>query len=227
MTGTLYLVSTHIGNFNDLTFRAKRIITECDFIICEELKPARSLLKNLSLYKELIELNEHNEEEVSPEIINLLKSGKNCALISDAGSPIFSDPGRILVNLARSNQIPISIVPGPDSLIPSLISSGFDVSKFFFAGWLSRKSEERKEQLVKLKRINSTIAIMDTPYRIKQLLSDLLEIFADETEVCIACDLTTENEKFIRGNLKEVYNEVMQIDRKFEFILIINNRKGS
>lgn len=227
MIGTLYLVSTHIGNINDLTFRSKRVIAACDVIICEELKLARILLKNLSLFKELIELNEHNEKEVSHEIINLLKSGKSCALISDAGSPIFSDPGKILVNLARSNQIPIAIVPGPDSLIPSLITSGFDVSKFFFAGWLSRKSEERKGQLVNLKRINSTIAIMETPYRIKQLLTDVLEIFGDEIEVCLACDLTTENEKFIRGSVKKVYNEVMQIGRKFEFVLIINNRKGS
>ncbi len=227
MNGTLYLVSTHIGNLSDLTFRAKRIISECDIIIFEELKPARSLLKKLSLFKELIQLNEHNEKEISVEIIKLLKSGKNCALISDAGAPIFSDPGKFLINLARLNQIPIAIVPGPDSLISSLITSGFDVSKFFFAGWLSRKSEERKRQLVNLKRINSIIAIMETPYRIKQLLTDTRDIFGDEIETCIACDLTTENEKFIRGSLKEVYNEAIKIDRKFEFILIINNRKGS
>lgn len=227
MTGTLYLVSTHIGNLYDLTLRSKRVITESDIIICEELKPARSILKNLSLFKELIKLNEHNEKEVSYEIINLLKSGKNCALISDAGAPIFSDPGKFLINLARMNGIPISLVPGPDSLIPALISSGFDLSKFFFAGWLPRKSEERKEELSRLKKILSTIAIMDTPYRIKQLLTDVRDIFGDDINVFLACDLTTENEKFFRGNVKKVLEEISSIEEKFEFVLIIdNNKKG-
>ncbi len=152
MAGTLYIVSTHIGNFEDLSFRARRVISDCDIVICEELKPARQLLKSLNLYKELIPLNEHTEKENSKLVIDFLLSGKNCCLISDSGSPIFSDPGNFLLNLARENNISISIVPGPDSLIPSLIVSGFDISKFYFAGWLSPKSDERKKQLEELKK---------------------------------------------------------------------------
>lgn len=225
MIGTLYIVSTHIGNIDDLSFRARRIISECDIIICEELKPARLLLKNLNLFKELIQLNEHTEKENSPLVIEFLKSGKNCCLISDTGSPIFSDPGNYLLKLAKENNIPISVVPGPDSLIPSLIVSGFDISKFYYAGWLSPKSDERKKQLKALKQINRSIAIMETPYRLKQLLADVLEVFGENTQISLACDITTENEKILRGKVGEIYKDVLEKNLKCEFVLVIDNNK--
>jgi 16S rRNA (cytidine1402-2'-O)-methyltransferase len=225
LAGTLYIVATHIGNSEDLTLRAKRILSECDLVICEEIKPAKQLLKSLNLFKEIIPLNEHTEKETSPLIINELKQGKTCCLISDAGTPIFSDPGKFLIQLARENKIPISIVPGPDSLIPSLIVSGFDISKFYFAGWLSTKSDERKSELLKLKDVKETIAIMETPYRLKQLLSDVMEVFGGDTQISLACDLTTQNEKIIRGRIREVYQMILQDNLKCEFVLIIDNKK--
>lgn len=225
MTGTLYIVATHIGNFGDLTFRAKRIIKECDIIICEEAKPAKQLLKNLNLFKEIIQLNEHTEKDISPIIIEELKQGKNCCLISDAGTPIFSDPGNFLIELAREKNISISIVPGPDSLIPALIVSGFDISKFYFAGWLSPKSEKRKNELKRLKGIKETLAIMETPYRIKQLLADMIDIFGEETNISLACDLTTPDEKIIRGKASDIYKKILEENLKCEFVLIIDNKK--
>lgn len=224
MSGILYIVATHIGNVDDLTFRAKKILNNCDLIICEELKPARQLLKNLNLIKEIILLNEHNEKEISPIIIEELKKQKNSCLISDSGTPVFSDPGQYLLKLARENNILISIIPGPDSLIPSLIVSGFDISKFYFAGWLPQKSKERKKALFKLKDLNEIIAIMDTPYRLKQLLSDIVEIFHPDLKVSIACDLTTTKEKVIRGNILEVYQKVLKENLKCEFVLVIDNK---
>lgn len=225
MLGTLYIVATHIGNIDDLTLRAKRLLNECDLVICEESKPAKQLLKSLNLFKEIVQLNEHTEKQVSPIIIEELKQGKNCCLISDAGTPIFSDPGNYLINLARESNIPISIVPGPDSLIPSLIVSGFDISKFYFAGWISPKSDERKSELRKLKEIKETIAIMETPYRLKQLLSDVMEVFGEDIRISLACDLTTQNEKIIRGQLKEVYQVILEENLKCEFVLVLDNKK--
>ncbi|MFN4110853.1 MAG: 16S rRNA (cytidine(1402)-2'-O)-methyltransferase [Ignavibacteria bacterium] len=225
MFGTLYIVSTHIGNIDDLTLRAKRILQECDIIICEELKPARQLLKSLNLYKELLPLNEHTEQNTTPIVIGLLKSGKNCCLISDAGTPIFSDPGNYLLNIVRQNDIQISLVPGPDSLIPSLVLSGFDISKFYFAGWLSPKSEERKSQLKKLKTIELTLALMETPYRLIQLLNDVSEIFGKETLISLACDLTTINEYVYRGKIDKIINDIKEMNLKCEFVLVIDNNK--
>ncbi|MCX8056092.1 MAG: 16S rRNA (cytidine(1402)-2'-O)-methyltransferase [Ignavibacteria bacterium] len=223
MLGRFYIVSTHIGNFEDIVLRAKRVLSECDFVICEELKPARQLLKQLELYKELIQINEHTEKENTELVLQLLLEGKNCCLISDAGTPLFSDPGNYLLNKIYEKGIPVSIVPGPDSLVPALIVSGFDISKFFYAGWLSPKSHERKSQLKSLKQINKTIAIMDTPYRLKQLLVDVKEIFGDDIKVSLACDLTTENEKILRGKISEVYQKVVDDNSKCEFVLIIDN----
>ncbi|MGB9664358.1 MAG: 16S rRNA (cytidine(1402)-2'-O)-methyltransferase [Ignavibacteria bacterium] len=225
MAGILYIVATHIGNFDDLTFRAKRIIKECDIIICEEAKPAKQLLKKLNLFKDIILLNEHTEKEISPIIVEELKRGKNCCLISDAGTPIFSDPGNYLIELTLLHNISISIVPGPDSLIPSLIVSGFDISKFYFAGWLSPKSEERKNELKRLKDIKETIAIMETPYRLKQLLADVIDVFGEKIRISIACDLTTPDEKIIRDKASEVYKKILEENLKCEFVLVIDNKK--
>ncbi len=225
MNGTFYIVSTHLGNIDDLGFRAKRVLSECDYIICEELKPARKLLKHLGLFKELIQINEHTEKENSAIVIQLLKEGKNCCLISDTGTPIFSDPGNYLLNLIYASDIPVSLIPGPDSLIPSLIISGFDVSKFYFAGWLSPKSDQRKKQLQALKFIQKTIALMDTPYRLKQVLHDINEIFGPDTIISLACDLTTEKEKIIRGKVVEINRIVNEENLKCEFVLVIGNQK--
>ncbi len=225
MAGILYIVATHLGNFEDLTFRAKRLIQECDFIVCEEAKPAKLLLKNLNIFKEIIQLNEHTEKVNSPIVIEKLIQGKNCCLISDAGTPIFSDPGKYLIELAREKNIHISIVPGPDSLITALIVSGFDISKFYYAGWLSPKSEDRKKELNKLKAIKETIAIMETPYRLKQLISDVIEIFGEEIKISLACDLTSPNEKIIRGKAAEIYQKILEENLKCEFVLVLDNKK--
>lgn len=225
MIGILYIVTTHIGNPDDLSLRARRVLSECDIVICEELKPARQLLKHLGLFKELVQINEHNEKENTALVIDLLNSGKNCCLISDAGAPIFSDPGNFLLNEVYKTGIQVSFIPGPDSLIPSLIVSGFDVSKFYFAGWLSAKSEERLKQLKNLVNIEKTIAIMDTPYRLKSLLQDILKIFGPNKKISVVCDLTTENEMIIRGKIDEVFKIIDEKNLKCEFVLIIDNKK--
>lgn len=223
LAGQLFIVSTPIGNWNDLTYRARRTISEVDFLVCEGYKFGKRILKQLNLEKELHLLNEHNEEENSLYIIQELLIGKSCAIISDAGTPIFADPGHHLIPLAIKNGISISPIPGVDSLIPSLVSSGFDISRFYYAGWLSPKKDKRLDELKKLTGIKKTLAIMETPYRLKLLLNDVKKVFGEEKIISLACDVTTEKEMFYRGKVSDVLLDIESLNEKCEFVLIIDN----
>ncbi len=223
MAGQLFLVSTPIGNQNDLTYRARRTILEVDFLVCEEYKFGKRILKLLNLEKEIHLLNEHNEKENSAFIIQELLSGKSCAVISDAGTPVFSDPGHFLISLAIKSGVSISPIPGVDSLIPSLVSSGFDISRFYYAGWLSPKKDKRLNELTKLSDVKRTLAIMETPYRLKQLLEDVKKVFGAEIRISLSCDLTTEKEMFYRGKVSDIVREIEVLTEKCEFVLIIEN----
>jgi len=224
MKSTLYITPTPIGNYEDITFRALRILKEVDFIICEELKPARRLLAYYEIKKELFSVNEHNEKENTQEIINKLLEGKTAALISDAGTPLFSDPGHFLVNQCIANKIKVVPLPGANSLIPALISSGLDFEKFYHFGWLSPKKEIRNRELQNLKKRKELIVIMETPYRLKRLLSDIKKHFGESTYIVLAYKLTMKEETIFRGQVKKVLNKVEQENLKGEFVLLIDNR---
>jgi 16S rRNA (cytidine1402-2'-O)-methyltransferase len=224
MKSKLYIVSTPIGNYEDITLRAIRLIKECDLLICEEYKEARRLLSHFKIQKELIALNEHNEKEVTDEIIIQIKEGKSAALISDCGTPLFSDPGHYLVKDAIQNKIDIVPVPGASSLLAALVGSGMDFEKFYYYGWLSPKKEIRRKQLYDLRKIKDTIVILDTPYRLQSLLEDVTKIIGENVSVVLAYELTKENEKFYRGNAGNILNAVERENLKGEFVLIINNK---
>lgn len=223
---TLYLVSTPIGNYEDITLRALNILKESDVIVCEEYKEARRLLSQYDIKKELISLNEHNENESAIEIIELLKSGKKISLISDCGTPLFSDPGHLLVDLAIQAGIKISPVPGASSLLPALTGSNYDIEKFYYYGWLSPKKEVRKKELLNLKKKNELLVLMETPYRLKQLLSDISKIFGNKTNIVLAYKLTHPEETFYRGELGKILEKVEELKLKGEFVLLVNNRKS-
>ncbi len=223
MKSKLYIVSTPIGNYEDITLRALRILKECDFIICEEYKEARRLLSQYQIQKELVALNEHNEKEVSVEIIKKLKEGQSAALVSDCGTPLFSDPGHYLVSLAIQNKIDIVPVPGASSLLSALVGSGLDFEKFYYRGWLSPKKDIRKKQLLDLRRIKETIILLDTPYRLQALLEDVTKILGENLRVVLAYELTKDKEKFYRGSALKVFNLAKQENLKGEFVLIIKN----
>ncbi len=224
MKPTLYITPTPIGNYEDITLRSLRILKEVDFIICEELKPARRLLAHYEIQKELITLNEHTEREISQEIIDRLLTGRSSALISDAGSPLFSDPGHYLVELCIQNKIKIVPLPGANSLIPTLISSGLDIEKFYHYGWLSPKKEIRRQELHKLKKRKELIVIMETPYRLKRILSDIIHHFGETQHIVLAYKLTMAEENIFRGSVKKVLNIVEQKNLKGEFVLLVDNR---
>lgn len=220
----LYIVSTPIGNYDDITLRAINILHEVDFIICEEYKEAKRLLHHLKIEKELHSLNEHNEKEFSFDLLKLIQEKKSAALISDCGTPLFSDPGITLVNLCIESGIEIIPIPGASSLMAALVGSGFNINKFYFAGWLSPKSDLRKKELLRLKGIKELIIIMETPYRLKSILSDITKVFSEKTKGVIAFNLTLPTEQFYRGSIKDLLKLVEEKNLKGEFVLMIDNK---
>jgi 16S rRNA (cytidine1402-2'-O)-methyltransferase len=223
MKPALYIVSTPIGNYEDITLRALRVLKECDFVICEEYKEARRLLSHYKIEKELFSLNEHNENETADELIIKLKQGKTTALISDCGTPLFSDPGHLLVDLAIQNKIDVIPVPGASSILAALVGSGFDFEKFYYYGWLSPKKDIRRKQLLDLRKRKETIVLMDTPYRLRKLLEDVVKLLGPNIPCVLAFELTKENEKFYRGTALSVYNQSEKENLKGEFVLIVQN----
>jgi len=223
MDKKLFLVSTPIGNYDDITLRALNVLRNSDIIICEEYKEARRLLSHYKIEKELIALNEHNENEVVDEIILKILDGKSVALISDCGTPLFSDPGHLLVEVCISQKIEVIPVPGANSLLPALIGSGFDFEKFYYYGWLSPKKDIRRKELLDLKKRKGVIVLMDTPYRLQRLLEDVVKFFGKDTPLALAYQLTMKDEKFYRGTAEKVLSIAEKQNLKGEFVLILNN----
>jgi len=224
MKKKLFIVSTPIGNFEDITLRALTVLRDVDFIICEEFREAKRLLSKYKIEKDLVELNEHNEKEASDEVLQMLLEGKSAALISDCGTPLFSDPGHLLVDLAIQNKIDVIPVPGVSSLLAALVGSGLDFEKFYYYGWLSPKKGIRRKQLLDLKRRKETIVLMDTPYRLKTLMEDVVKILGANVSCVLAFELTKEKEKFYRGNTGNILSHVDKEKLKGEFVLILDKK---
>jgi len=222
---SLYVVSTPIGNYCDITLRAIRILTECEIIVCEEFKEAAKLLKFLNLKKELLQINEHNEYTASEEIFTYILEGKSAALITDCGTPGFADPGKRLINKCIEFNIKVDFIPGANSLLSALVLSGFDISRFYYLGFLSPKSGERKSELKKVLRIQKTIAMLETPYRLQALLADISEVSPDR-KIFIGMNLTMPNEMKFRGTAAEILQDLKstfgEAKVKEEFVIIID-----
>ncbi|MFZ1289317.1 MAG: 16S rRNA (cytidine(1402)-2'-O)-methyltransferase [Melioribacteraceae bacterium] len=225
MQPTLYITPTPIGNYDDITLRALKILNEVDFIFCEELKPANRLLAHFKISKELISLNEHNEREIAGDVISkIIEDGKSAALISDGGTPLFSDPGHYLVELCILNKIKIVPLPGANSLLPALVSSGFDIEKFYYYGWLSPKNEIRKQEFQKLKKFKELIVILETPYRLKKILTDVITFFGANQKIVLAYKLTMPEEQIFRNTTSNILKIVNEKNLKGEFVLLVDNR---
>ncbi len=224
MKKTLYIVSTPIGNYEDITLRAIKVLNSVDLIICEEFKEARRLLSHLKISKELAELNEHNEKEATAELFSEIANGKTVALISDCGTPLFSDPGHQLVEMCISNNMQVIPVPGVDSLLPALVGSGFQIDSFYYCGWLSPKKDVRRKQLFNLKKRKEIIVLMETPYRLITLLNDVVKIMGPEIPCTLAFELTKPKEKFYRGTTGKILSIAEKEKLKGEFVLILNNQ---
>ena len=219
--GCLYIVATPIGNYQDITLRALQVLRDADAVICEEFRQGSTLLKKLDIpSKELLQLNEHNEAEKAPDLLQLLLSGKRLALISDCGTPAFADPGTQLVKLAMEFQVPVVPVPGVSSLMALISISPLSMDNFYFAGFLPRKTVERQTELKSLLRMNVPIILMDTPYRLEKLLLEIRQTFEKNCLVTLAMDLTLDSEEILHGSVTEVLLRVK--NRKSEFMLIVH-----
>lgn len=225
MAGTLYLVATPIGNLEDITFRALRILKEVDLVVYEERKAGSALLRHFGIEKQVESLNEHNEAASTSIIIAELRRGKNVAVISDAGTPVFSDPGQLLVRKAIEAQVNIVPVPGATSLMPALISSGFSIDEFVFAGFLSPKKNRRLAELQQLKNERRTVVLMDTPYRLVQLLRDIAEALGPSRRLSVAFDLTMPTEEIFHGTAQTLHQKFSKEERKGEFVVVIEGQK--
>ncbi len=225
MQGVLYLVATPIGNFDDITFRAINVLKSADIVVCEERKEGLSLLRHYGIEKQIETLNEHNETAAASVIINFLKEGKSIALISDAGTPVFSDPGRIVVEKAIHQNIKIVPLPGASSLLPALIVSGFNIKEFVFAGFLSPKKERRLTELREFRKERRTIVLMDTPYRLVQLLRDMADVFGETRHVCVAFDLTLSTEEIFHGTAPKLYEKFLKEEKRGEFVVVLEGTK--
>ena len=223
--GTLYLVATPIGNYEDITFRALETLKKVDLIVFEERREANRLLNYFKIEKPLESLNEHNELASTEVILSILKSGKSVAIISDSGTPIFSDPGRLLVKRAIKLKIKIVPIPGASSLMPSIIVSGFSIDKFLFYGWLSPKRERRIAELKKIKNEEKTIILMDTPYRLSQVLRDICLVFGEDRNMSISFNLTMKDEEIFYGTTGELNKKFSNEQKKGEFVIVIEGKK--
>ena len=225
--GRLYVVSTHIGNIEDVTIRAKEVLKLCDIVVCEELKTGSILLKDLRINKKLLTLNEQNESEKTFELINLIKEeDKKIALISDCGTPVFADPGFQLVKAALVSEINVIVVPGVTSLMTALVRSGMSLNQFLYAGFLSRKRDERVEQLISLAKEPRTVIIYDTPYRLLPLLEDASKVMPNRSAY-IGMNLTMPFETHHYGTFIELFKKFEQEKIKAEFVICFEGNDNS
>lgn len=201
--GTLYIVATPIGNLEDITQRALRVLGEVDLIACEDTRRTRVLLNHFGIKTKSISYHEHNERERAAEICKLLASGKNVALVSDAGTPLISDPGFRVANAAIELNVPVVPVPGPTAFVSALIASGLPSDQFFFAGFLPARANARRAKLEELRAIPATLVFYEAPHRINATLKDALEILGNRRAV-VARELTKIHEEIARGTLPDL-----------------------
>ena len=226
MPGTLYLVATPIGNLEDLTHRATRILNEVSLIACEDTRHTRKLLNHYDIKTKTVSYHEHNEREQAAKLIELLKTGSDVAVVSDAGTPGISDPGFRVVALALDAQIPVVPLPGPTALIAALIASGLPSDEFFFGGFLPARSTARRQRLADLAGLKTTLVFYEAPHRIIEALKDARAVLG-EREAVVARELTKLHEEIMRGRLSELAVRFAESNSepRGEMVLIIDRNE--
>ena len=209
MGGTLYIVATPIGNLEDITLRAVRVLREADLIACEDTRQTRKLLDRYGITKPLVSYHEHNELQRSQELLGQLQAGKNIALVSDAGTPLISDPGYRLVANAWKLAIPVSPIPGPGAFLAALSAAGLATDSFVFLGFLPPKKSQRHKALENWKAVPATLVFYEAPHRIAETLQDIADVLGAR-EVVLARELTKVHEEFLRGTPREILTALEQ-----------------
>jgi 16S rRNA (cytidine1402-2'-O)-methyltransferase len=216
----LRLVATPIGNLEDITLRAVRVLREADVIAAEDTRHTGRLLKHLEIRRPMLSCHQHNEARRSQEIVGLLSQGKSVALVSDAGTPGISDPGERVVRAVREAGLPVESIPGPCAAVAALSAAGLPTDRFHFAGFLPPKSGKRRKALEQLLRDDSTLVLYESPYRVGKLLGELADL-APDSQVVLARELTKKFEEFLSGTPVELAKTHKDRKWKGEFVAMI------
>jgi 16S rRNA (cytidine1402-2'-O)-methyltransferase len=226
MPGVLYLVATPIGNLEDITYRAVRLLGEADLIACEDTRETRKLLDHYGIHKPTISYHEHNETERAPQLAARMLAGEKVALVSDAGMPLVSDPGYRLVRAAIENEIPVEPIPGPSAALAALAASGLPTHAFYFGGFLPSKPGQRAKALEALAGEAVTLIFYEAPHRVLETLDAVQEILGPRP-VVVARELTKTHEEFLRGDAATIRAELGARESvKGEITLLIGKAEG-
>lgn len=224
-TGCLYLVGTPIGNLEDMSVRALRILKEADIIAAEDTRNTKKLCNYFDIETPLISYHEHNLAVSGEKLLTLLQEGKTIALVSDAGLPCISDPGADIVVKAIAQNFPVVPVPGPNAAISALIASGLTPQPFFFYGFLNRGKKERRQQLEQLKKRQETMLFYEAPHRLKETLKDM-ELILGNRRIVLARELTKKFEEFLRGTLNEAVEWSQNEEIRGEFCIVLEGNSN-
>lgn len=224
MDDKVYIVSTPIGNLEDMTFRAVKVLKEVNVILCEDTRHSIKLLNHFEIKNKLISYHKFNEKERINYILSLLNEDKKIALISDAGTPLISDPGSILVKELIANNIKFTVVPGANALLPALILSGFSSEEFLFIGFLPKKNSKKEEKLKTLKDLDKTLIFYSSPYELKDLLTAINNVLG-KRKVAISKEITKIHETTYRGTAKELLEILNESEVKGEFVIVVEGNK--
>ncbi len=224
--GTLYLVGTPIGNLADMSERARKVLTEADFIAAEDTRNSLRLLMALGIKNELVSYHEHNRKSSGERIIARLLSGESCALITDAGMPAISDPGEDIVKMCADAGITVSVIPGACAAVCALALSGLSTSRFAFEGFLSAKDSERRKQLSALAKEDRTMIFYEAPHKLKNTLSDMCNAFGGERKISLCREITKLNEEIARMTLQEAVNFYNANEPRGEYVLVVGGFDG-
>lgn len=218
---TLYLISTPIGNLDDITYRSVKILNDVDVIFSEDTRVTLNLLNYLGINKKLIALHEHNEDMAKEKVLEYLKNGNNVALVTDRGTPIISDPGYKTVKYITDNNYNVVALPGPTAFVPALITSGLAPQPFLFYGFLDSKDSLKRSELERLSDEEKTIIFYEAPHRIIRTLNMMLDIFGDRN-ISISREISKKFETIYRGKISDVINIIPE---KGEFVIIVEGVK--
>lgn len=224
--GTLYLVTTPIGNLADLSERAKKVLADVDFVAAEDTRNSAKLLAIFGIKKPMVSYYEHNKRERGGEICDRIASGESCALVTDAGMPGISDPGEDIVRLCAERGIPVTAVPGPCAAMTALTLSGLFTGRFAFEGFLSTNKGERRERLAELKCDTRTLIFYEAPHKLKATLSDLYEALG-ERSISLCRELTKLNEEIVRTTLSAAVSLYSEREPRGEYVLVVEGASAA
>lgn len=222
--GILYLVPTPVGNMEDMTLRAIRVLKEADLVLCEDTRTSGILLKHFEIRNRLISHHKFNEHSTSAGIVNRLKAGETIALISDAGTPGISDPGFFLAREAAASGVTVQTLPGATAFVPALVSSGLPCDRFCFEGFLPQK-KGRRAHLESLSEETRTMVFYESPYRVVKTLEQFAEVFGTERQACCCREISKVHEESVRGTLAEVIAHFKETEPRGEFVIVVAGKE--